>query len=394
MSKVQKLPLEGIRVVECTHMVMGPTCGLILADFGADVIKIEPITGDSTRKLRGSGVGFFPAFNRNKRSLAVDLKDERGQDLVRKLAIRADVFSENFKAGALQKYGLDYENLSRLEPRLIYVSHKGFLPGPYDQRTALDEVVQMMGGLAYMTGPPGQPLRAGASVNDIMGGMFGALGVFAALKTRDATGKGSEVISSLFENNIFLMGTHMLQYQLTGHPAAPMPARVSAWGIYDVFTVKDKEQIFLGVVSDTQWKIFCERFGFDDLLGDQRLRTNNDRVAAREWLMPALRERLSQYSAQQIATFFEEAELPYAPINRPHELLDDPHLVETGGLAKTPMPNGMDLDVPLLPITLNRQRLPLRSGPPGVGEQTKDILMELGYRHDEIRALREANVVA
>jgi crotonobetainyl-CoA:carnitine CoA-transferase CaiB-like acyl-CoA transferase len=394
MKDKQKLPLHGVRVVECAHMVMGPTCGLILADFGASVIKIEPITGDSTRNLRGSGAGFFPAFNRNKRSLAVDLKDPRGQEIVLKMAAVSDVFSENFKNGALEKLGLHYEALSRINERLIYVSHKGFLPGPYEHRTALDEVVQMMGGLAYMTGPEGQPLRAGASVNDIMGGMFGALGVFAALRTRDETGKGHEVIASLYENNIFLVGTHMLQYELTGRPASPMPNRVSAWGIYDVFSVRDGEQIFLGVVSDTQWKQFCTRFQFDDLGDDARLRTNNDRVKAREWLMPMLRTRLADKSAAEIAAAFDESGLPYALIKKPHELHNDPHLLATGGLAKSRLPDEREVHVPLLPLVMNGERLPLRNDPPAVGQQTDEVLIDLGYRNDDIAALRNAGVVA
>ena len=258
----QELPLAGIRVVEFTHMVMGPTCGMILADLGAEVIKIEPTKGDATRRLLGSGAGFFPTFNRNKKSLAIDAQDPRGKEVLLKLLATADVFSENFKSGAMERLGFDYESLSRLNPGLVYVSHKGFLPGPYEHRTALDEVVQMMGGLAYMTGPVGRPLRAGASVNDIMGGMFGAIGAMAALRAREKTGRGQEVLSSLFENNILLVATHMMQFAMTGKPAAPMPSRISAWGIYDVFAVKDDEQVFLAVVSDTQWRIFCETFGF------------------------------------------------------------------------------------------------------------------------------------
>ncbi|WP_054454922.1 CaiB/BaiF CoA transferase family protein, partial [Achromobacter aegrifaciens] len=272
------LPYEHIRVVEFTHMVMGPTCGMLLADLGAEVIKVEPIGGDNTRRLLGSGAGFFPMFNRNKKSIALDLKQPEGIEAALRLIDSADIVSENFKAGVMQKLGLDYATLKQRNPRLIYVSHKGFLPGPYEHRTALDEVVQMMGGLAYMTGRPGDPLRAGASVNDIMGGMFGAIGAMAALAQREQTGEGTEVQASLFENNVFLVGQHMMQYAVTGRAAAPMPGRISAWAIYDVFTVKGGEQIFLAVVSDKQWGIFCRAFGLAELLADPRLASNNDRV--------------------------------------------------------------------------------------------------------------------
>ena len=393
-SAVKNLPLGGVRVVELTHMVMGPSCGMILADLGAEVIKIEPIQGDATRRLLGSGAGFYPTFNRNKKSMAVDTTDPRGREIVMKLLANADVFSENFKAGAMNRLGLDYASLSRINKRLIYVSHKGFLPGPYESRTALDEVVQMMGGLAYMTGPVDTPLRAGASVNDIMGGMFGVIGVLAALRARDTTGHGQEVLSSLFENNIFLVATHMMQYAITGKPAAPMPSRISAWGIYDVFEVKDKEQIFLGVVSDTQWKIFCKTFDCDDLLADERLTSNNQRVSQREWMIPILRERMARWSAAEIAREFERVGLPFAPIMAPHELFDDPHLQATGGLAPMHLPDGREVTTPLLPIMLDGKRLPLRNSPPELGVDTDELLKELGYTATDVQALREAKVVA
>ncbi|HEY9207984.1 MAG TPA: CoA transferase, partial [Acidovorax sp.] len=287
------LPLAGLRVVEFTHMVMGPTCGMVLADLGAEVIKVEPVDGDRTRHLLGAGAGFFPMFNRNKKSIALDLRSPEGLEVARKLAASADVVAQNFKPGVMGKYGLDYAALSQLNPRLIYVNHTGFLPGPYEHRTALDEVVQMMGGLAYMTGRPGDPLRAGTSVNDIMGGMFGAIGAMAALMQRGITGRGQEVDSALFENNVFLVGQHMMQYAVTGQPAAPMPDRISSWALYDVFRVKDGEQIFLAAVSDAQWITFCDAMGYADLKADPQLATNNDRVRARGTMLPALRRRLA-----------------------------------------------------------------------------------------------------
>jgi crotonobetainyl-CoA:carnitine CoA-transferase CaiB-like acyl-CoA transferase len=387
----QPLPYAGIRVVEFSHMVMGPTCGMVLADLGAEVIKVEAVgngrEGDNTRNLLGSGAGFFPLFNRNKKSLALDLQSPEGRQAVLRLIGTADIVSENFKAGAMQKLGLDYPSLKALNPRLIYVSHKGFLPGPYQHRTALDEVVQMMGGLAYMTGRPGDPLRAGASVNDIMGGMFGAIGAMAALAAREKTGLGQEVQSALFENNVFLVAQHMMQFAVTGQPAAPMPARISAWGIYDVFKVRDEEQIFLAVVSDTAWEVFCAAFGFDDLFADSRIVSNNDRVKARDWLLPMLRERLSGFSASELASIFEEHGLPFAPITRPQDLFDDPHLLATGGLAPMTLPDGRDTRTVLLPLTLDGDRPGVRLSPPRLGEHNAEILRSLGYSEGEIQTL-------
>ncbi|OSZ71174.1 CaiB/BaiF CoA-transferase family protein [Hydrogenophaga sp. IBVHS1] len=388
---MKKLPFEGLRVVEFTHMVMGPTCGMVLADLGAEVIKVEPPTGDNTRRLLGSGAGFYPLFNRNKKSLVLDLQSPEGQEAVLKLIATADVVSENFKPGTMKKLGLDYESLKKLNPRLIHVSHKGFLPGPYDHRTALDEVVQMMGGLAYMTGRPGDPLRAGSSVNDIMGGLFGAIGVMAALSAREKTGEGCEVQSSLFENNVFLVAQHMMQFAVTGQPAAPMPDRISSWGIYDVFQVAGGEQIFLAVVSDTQWAIFCEAFGYQDLKADARLMGNNNRVRARDWLIPLLRERLALQKAAELAALFERHGLPFAPITKPHELLDDPHLCATGGLAPITLPDGQrageTAQTVLLPLALDGERLGVRRSPPRLGEHSDELLTSLGYSSEQAAQL-------
>jgi len=391
-------PLAGIRVVEFTHMVMGPTCGMVLADMGAETIKVEPIDGDRTRRLLGAGAGFFPMFNRNKRSIAIDLRQTEGVEVARKLCLSADIVAENFKPGTMDKYGLDYASLAQDNASLIYVEHKGFLPGPYDHRTALDEVVQMMGGLAYMTGRPGDPLRAGTSVNDIMGGMFGAIGALGALIQRGITGRGMEVQSALFENNVFLMGQHMLQYAMTGKHPAPMPARESPWAVYDVFTVKNGEQIFLCAVSDAQWNTFCDVLGFADLKAEPVYATNNQRVQARPTLMPELRRRLADRDAQAIAELFERAGLRFAPIRRPEDLYDDPHLKATGGLADIRLPDGPragdTVQTTLFPLALDGHRLGVRRDPPALGDSTDEILSGLGYAPGDIAALRERGAVA
>jgi crotonobetainyl-CoA:carnitine CoA-transferase CaiB-like acyl-CoA transferase len=393
------LPLAGLRVVEFTHMVMGPTCGMVLADMGAEVIKVEPIEGDRTRHLLGAGTGFFPMFNRNKKSIAIDLHQPAGAALARQLAATADVVAENFKPGTMAKYGLDYAALSQVNPRLIYVTLKGFLPGPYENRTALDEVVQMMGGLAYMTGRPGDPLRAGTSVNDIMGGMFGAIGALGALIQRGITGRGQEVQSALFENNVFLVGQHMLQYAMTGKPAAPMPARISPWGVYDVFTVKDGEQLFLSAVSDAQWHTFCKALGLTDLLDDPRFATNNDRVRERDHtLLPLLRERLGGRSAAELTAILLAHELPFAPIRRPDELFDDEHLQATGGLADITLPDGaragQTAKATLFPFTMDGQRLGVRLAPPRLGSHTHALLAELGFDAAQVDSLLAQATVA
>jgi crotonobetainyl-CoA:carnitine CoA-transferase CaiB-like acyl-CoA transferase len=371
------LPLTGVRVIEFTHMVMGPTCGMILADLGAEVIKIEPPGGDKTRKLPGLGIGFFRSFNRNKKSVVLDINTPEGHATALELIGESDVMLENFRPGLMTRLGLDHATLSQKFPRLIYVSHKGFLPGPYESRLALDEVVQMMGGLSYMTGPVGRPLRAGTSVNDIMGGMFGAIGVLAALRERELTGDGQEVQSALFENCVFLSGQHMQQYSMTGEPPPPMPSRVSAWSVYDVFTLADGEQLFIGAVSDKQFVTLCKVIGGETLLADPTLATNADRVAVRPDLLKRLGEILKHHRIEELSPQLEGAGIPYAPIVRPEQLLDDPHLKASGGLVPMQTDDGGTTDVVLLPLLMGGRRPAVRQPLAKVGEHTDEILGRL-----------------
>jgi len=367
------LPLSGIRVLEFSHMVMGPTCGMILADLGAEVIKVEPPEGDKTRNLPGLGIGFFRCFNRNKKSVVLDLKQKADRRRAAKLAGSCDVVLENFRPGLMKTWGLDYATLAAQYPHLIYVSHKGFLPGPYEHRPALDEVVQMMGGLAYMTGPLGRPLRAGSSVNDIMGGMFGAIGVFAALRERDCTGRGQEVQSALFENCVFLSAQHMQQAQMTGEPPPPMPERASAWSVYDVFTLADDAQLFIAAVSDKQFDTLCAVLARPDLRERPEYANNAARMAVRPQLLADLREALRHHRADDLAAKLEAAGVPYAPITRPDQLLDDPHLRQSGGLAAIRTEDGGTSDVVLLPLLMAGQRLGVRMPMAKVGEHTDAV---------------------
>lgn len=390
----QRLPLQGVRVAEFCHVVMGPTCGLVLADLGAEVIKVEPLDGDHTRKLVASGAGFFPTYNRNKKSLAVDLKSPAGREAVLKLIASADVLTENFRPGAMDKLGFGYEDVKKLNPRLVYCSLKGFLPGPYDHRTGLDEVVQMMGGLAYMTGGRHGPLRAGASVNDVMGGMFGAIAILAALNQRHGTGEGQYVQSALFENNAFLMAQHMMEGLMTRKPVAPMPDRVRAWALYDNFRTREGELVFVGVVTDTQWKIFCEAFGLQPLLADPSLKTNPQRVEARPRILPIVTAIFASMSKQELMDKCEALGLPFAPIAKPEDLFEDPHLNAAGGLTPVTLLNGEKTKVPVLPIEMDGRRFGTRLDVPGVGEHTRDVLSALGYDAATIDTLVAEQAVA
>jgi crotonobetainyl-CoA:carnitine CoA-transferase CaiB-like acyl-CoA transferase len=386
-------PLAGLSVVEFTHMVMGPAVGAILVELGADVVKVEPVGGDATRELKGSGAGYFAMYNRNKRSVCMNLKDPRGLDLARRLVASADVLVENFRAGTMDNLGLGYEALAALNPRLIYCSEKGFLTGPYQHRTALDEVAQMMGGLAYMTGPPGRPLRAGSSVIDVTGGMFGVIGILAALEERHRTGRGRLVASSLFETTVYLVGQHMAQQAVTGMPAQPMPVRVSAWAIYDVFETGDGEQVFVGVVSDALWQKFCAAFGLEALGADPRYATNAQRVQARDVLLPQVRELFRGYTKAGLVAKLERTGLPFAPIGRPEDLFDDPHLLASGGLGEVTLGDGQRTTLPLLPVEFDGLR-PTRGGElPRPGEHTCEVLEGLGIGASEIASLAAAGAI-
>ena len=358
-------------------MIMGPACGLILGDLGADVIKVEPPGGDKTRKLPGLGSGFFRSFNRNKRSVVLDLDSVEGLSAALQLIASSDVMLENFRPGQMAKLGLDYPTLTQRFPRLIYVSHKGFLPGPYENRTALDEVVQMMAGLSYMTGPVGRPLRAGASVNDIMGGMFGAIGVLAALRERDVSGRGQEIQSALYENCVFLVSQHIQQFLVSGEPAPPMPARVSAWSVYDIFNLQHGEQLFIAATSDKQFRTLCGVLGLAELATDPRFSTNEQRVAQRPQLLALLGATLALWSKEALAARLDAAGLPYAPVMRPDQLIDDPHLKASGGLASMRTESGSNTQTVLLPLLLGGRRLGVRKPVPSVGEHTAEVMAEL-----------------
>ncbi len=391
MSDTISLPLSGIKVVEFTHMVMGPTAGVILADMGAEVVKIEPKGGDNTRRLNGSGSGYFSMYNRNKKSVCIDLKTQKGKQVALDLISSADILLENFRPGAMDKLGFGYEQLSQLNPSLIYCSLKGFLSGPYAHRTALDEVTQMMGGLAYMTGLPDKPMRAGSSVIDITGGMFGVIGVLAALEERHRTGKGKQVTSSLYETTAFMVGQHMAQQKTTGEAPPPMSVRRSAWAVYDIFHCAGNEQVFVGVVSDTQWRLFCEAFEFNELANDPDLANNNGRVAKRNRLLPVIQERFSHMSKNALMDKLEQTGLPFAPINKPSDLFDDPHL-NAGGLVEITLSDGTKAKLPALPVEMDGQRFGLRHDLPR-SDDTEDTLSAIGYSDEQIQQLAEQNVI-
>ena len=393
-SASEGLPLDGILVLELGHTVMGPTCGMILADLGADVYKVERTgKGDDTRWLKGFGSGFFTCFNRNKKSISIDLKSPRGRDLLLDMIGSADVLIENFGPGTMERLGLDYETCKKRNQALIYCSLKGFMPGPYEHRPALDEVVQMMGGLAYMTGPSGRPLRAGASVTDILGGSFGAIGILAALNKRKTSGEGAHVKASLYESVAFLMSQHIGVAAVTGESPPPMPERGRTWSVYDLFTTADNDQVFIGVTSDRHWQRLCTTFGFEDLAADNSLATNQGRITERDWFLPELQKRFGAMTKEKLMDLAEKAGIPFAPVNRPIDLVSDRHMTESGGLAEVAIPSGGMAKIPKLPLQLNNSSFELRRQPPSIGEGSKDLYRSIGLEEKEIDEMIKQGII-
>ena len=392
-QEARALPLAGLRILELGHTVMGPSCSMVLADLGADVIKVEPPEGDRTRANVGFGSALFPVFNRNKRSLCIDLKSEAGRAVFHRVAEGADALLENFAPGAMDRLGLGFAALSRAHPRLIYCSLKGFLSGPYENRAALDEIVQFMGGLAYMTGPSGMPLRAGASVVDIMGGMFGALGILAALREREHTGRGQLVESSLFESTAFLVAQHMGQQALTGKAPPPMPEKASAWAVYDPFQTADGKTVFIGLTSDNHWRAFCNEFGVEELLADPALKTNPQRAQQRAKIMPIVTHKFGAETFDSLVEKLERLKIPFGPLATPGDLFDDRQLNEGGRMLEVLFPTGTRAKLPGLPLDMDGRKTKVRMHPPKKGEHTRAVLEEAGYAGPEIDRLLNEGVV-
>ncbi|MGR3527222.1 MAG: CaiB/BaiF CoA transferase family protein [Paracoccaceae bacterium] len=377
-------PLAGVRVIEMSHMIMGPSCGMFLGFLGAEVIKVEPPEGDKTRALTGMGRPFFPLFNRGKKSVRLDLKTDAGRAALDRLLATADVFVENFRDQALARMGADPADLRARFPRLILASHKGFLSGPYENRTALDEVVQMMTGLAYMTGPTGRPLRVGSSANDIMGGLFGALSVVAALRERDQTGAGRSIRIGLFENCLLLVAQHMVQFELEGRSPPPMPERDFSWPVYDIFDTSDGEQVFVGAVSENQWVTLCTWLGLEGLLADPGLQKRMDQINARNRTIPVFAAALRRYDRATLVAELELLGLPFSPISKPADMYDDPHVMRDGGMATSHLWTGEAFRAPALPFEVDGTMLTGGGDVDAIGAHSAEVLGALGMSEADI----------
>lgn len=391
-------PLAGIRVLELSHIIAGPTAGQILGDLGADVIKIESVDGgDQSRRAPGSNSAVFDFLNRNKRSVALNLKKE-GREIFLKLAETADIVLDNFAYGVVDSLGVGYEVASRKNARLIWLSVKGFLPGPAEARPLLDELAQMMGGLAFMTGPRGQPMRAGASIIDVGAATYGVIGVMAALRQRENSGRGQHITAGLYETSVYWVGQWMSIAQQSEQPAVPMPemrqGQRMGWGVYRLFETADKVQVFIGLTSNPQWERFCREFAQSELMADPRYQSNSDRVAHRHELAEKISGIVAQVNSVELQRRLELAKVPFAPLRRPDELADESHLEGAGQLMQVQSKTGKTLRLPKIPVKADSIEFELRRNPPHLGEHTREVLLEAGYTEAQIDQLASLKAVS
>ncbi len=371
---------------------------MILGELGADVIKVEPPRGDETRQwspIVNGESAYFMSINRNKRSIVINLKDERGREIVHKLVREADVVVENFRAGVAKSLGIDYETLKEINPKLIYCSIRGFGDSsPYSQRPAYDIILQAMSGLMATTGEEGRPpVRVSFALFDIISGLIAAISILGALIEREKTGKGKRIEVSLYDSSIFGMSYIPMIYLMTGRVPPRLGSAHPSIVPYQAFLCKDGKWLIVAVTNEKFWSNFCRAIGREDLIEDERFRTNPDRVRNRDLLIPILEEIMKGKTREEWMKIFEEYGVPYGPVYELNEVFEDPHIKSSRIVVELDHESLDKVKQILFPALFDGRRLKPKSAPPTLGSSAREILKELGYPDDLVDSLISEGVV-
>lgn len=389
-------PLSDVTVLELGHIIAGPFCTLLLADLGADVIKVEhPGGGDIVRDSSPIGNSSFNYVNRDKRSITLNLKSDRGAAVFRELLSEADVLVENFRPGTAERLGVGYDDLREDFPTLVYCSIKGFNEGPYESFPALDPVAEALSGLMSVTGHADQPpVRSGTSVADMTASLYGAIAVLGALRQREQTGEGQKVTAPLFESTVALMGYWLSYTQAYDQIPEPLGAGHPNWAPYDVFRTSDDGWVFIGPSGQRQWVALCEALDLD-LHEDDRFATLDDRRTNIDALTAELTEALGAHDEETVVERLREAGVPVAPVNDTRDVCADPHLAATDALVEVTTTEGEErrVRIPRFPVQATGFDHVDSTDPPALGEHTEGVLSSLGYSADELASLREDGVI-